>query len=146
MRGKDVIQRLMSRRDHEKDSYVNMAVKLGYKSPGSITDLLKNEDIYLSTFYKVCKYFGYVIVVMNPDDDTGKSDMVITMKRQPLPLTDTQGNPHRGRPRYAKAKRKPKYDRYRGVKISSDTPVLRSRVVRKKVIPGEAENECKNDT
>jgi hypothetical protein len=110
-----VIQRLFARRDPVKDSYANIASALGYKSTGSVTDMLARDDVMVSTLYKLCKYFGYVIVIMKPDDDTGKSDMVINMKKQPLPLMDRTGKTVRGRPRKRKLKTVPKRDRYRNI-------------------------------
>lgn len=124
MRAGDVVQRLLARRDPEKDSYVKIANALGYKSLSSVTNLLARDDIYVSTLYKLCKYFGYVIVVMNPKDDTGKSDMVISMKNQPLPLMDQNGNTVRGRPRKRKAARKTKRDMYRNRNERKATPIV----------------------
>lgn len=130
MRAGDVIQRLFARRDPEKDSYMNIALTLGYKSTGSVSDMLAHDDVMVSTLYKICKYFGYVIVVMNPNDPTGKSDMVISMKNQPLPLMDREGNTVRGRPRNRKLKRTPKRDRYRNVGPAPKPVVLRSCLVK----------------
>ena len=113
MRARDVVQRLLSRRDPDVDGYARIATALGYKSASSVTNLLARDDVYVSTLYKLCKYFGYVIVVMNPKDDTGKSDMVISMKKQPLPLMDQEGNYVRGRPRKCRTARKTKRDMYR---------------------------------
>lgn len=124
MRACDVIQRLLAKRDPVKDSYFRIAEALGYKTLSSVTNLLARDDVYVSTLYKMCKYFGYVIVVMKPDDPTGKSDMVINMKSQPLPLMDENGKTVRGRPRKRKAARRTKRDMYRNIRPASDKPVV----------------------
>ena len=112
---------------------MRIADALGYKSPAAITNMLARDDVYVSTLYKLCKYFGYVIVVMNPKDDTGKSDMVISMKNQPLPLMDQEGNTVRGRPRKCRTARKTKRDMYRNRNEGKTSPiVLRSCLVQKK--------------
>ena len=111
---------------------MRIADALGYKSPAAITNMLARDDVYVSTLYKLCKYFGYVIVVMNPKDDTGKSDMVISMKNQPLPLMDQEGNAMRGRPRKCRVARKTKRDMYRNRNEGKKPPVvLRSCRVKK---------------
>ena len=111
-----MIQRLLAKRDPDKDSYMRIADALGYKSPAAITNLLARDDVYVSTLYKLCKYFGYVIVVMKPDDDTGKSDMVINMKHNPMPLMDENGNVVRGRPRKRRSARRTKRDMYKSLR------------------------------
>lgn len=134
MRAGDVVQRLFSKRDPEKDTYVKMANRLGYKSTGSITDLLAKDDMYVSTLYKICKYFGYVIVIMNPKDNSGKSDMVISMKRQPMPLCDSEGKKMKGRPR-KKVYRPTKSDKYRNRSGKAPKPVvLKGSLVEKKEV------------
>lgn len=124
MRAGDVIQRLLSNRDPEKDSYMKIASALGYRSVSGVTNLLTRDDVCVSTLYKICKYFGYVIVVMNPNDDTGKSDMVISMKHQPLPLMNDKGEHIKGRPRKRKIKYSTKKDKYRGRSPASGKPVV----------------------
>lgn len=124
MRACDVVQRLLARRDPDKDSYAKIAVTLGYKSPATITNLFTRDDVYVSTLYKLCKYFGYVIVVMKPDDPSGKSDMVINMKHNPMPLMDENGNVVRGRPRKRKIARPTKRDMYKYGRERVKKPVV----------------------
>lgn len=133
MRACDVIQRLLAKRDPDKDSYFRIADALGYKSVSSITNLLARDDVYVSTLYKLCKYFGYVIVVMKPDDPSGKSDMVISMKSQPLPLMDNTGKRVKGRPRKRRVARRTKRDMYKAPRSPVGKPVvLKGCVVQKK--------------
>ena len=133
MRAGDVIQRLLSNRDPEKDSYMKIAAALGYRSVSGVTNLLTRDDVCVSTLYKICKYFGYVIVVMNPKDATGKSDMVISMKHHPLPLVNDKGERVKGRPRKRKIRYSTKKDKYRGTRpASGKAAVLNSCRVQKK--------------
>ena len=124
MRAGDIIQRLFARRDPEKDTYLNIAVALGYKSVSSVTDLLTRDDVCVSTLYKICKYFGYIIVVMKPDDPTGKSDLVVSMKHSPLPIMDQDGKTVKGRPRKRKFKYPTKRDKYRNIRPANNKPVV----------------------
>ena len=124
MRAGDVVQRLFARRDPNKDTYLRIADAMGYRSTGSITDLLRRDDMHVSTLYKLCKYFGYVILIMKPDDPTGKSDMVITMKPAPLPLMNDKGEPIKGRPRHRKMRRPTQYDRYKSKPAPITKPVV----------------------
>ena len=131
MRAGDIIQRLLAKRDPEKDSYMNIARALGYKSISGVTNMLTRDDVCVSTLYKLCKYFGYIIVVMNPADPSGKSDMVVTMKHQPLPLTNQEGKTVKGRPRRRKFARNTQRDRYKGLNPTRPV-VLQSCRVKKK--------------
>ena len=124
MRAGDIIQRLFARRDPDEDSYAKIAVTLGYKSPAAITNLFTRDDVYVSTLYKMCKYFGYVIVVMKPDDVSGKSDMVVSMKHSPLPITNQEGKTVKGRPRKRKFKYPTKRDKYKNIRPASNKPVV----------------------
>ena len=101
MRATNVVERLLTLRGDTP--LVDIAIKCGYKYAGSITSILNKDDIQVSTLYKIAKYFGYIIIVMNPNDDTGNSDMVISQEDEPLPfevLREHDKKP-RGRPRQA---------------------------------------------
>lgn len=124
MRAGDVVQRLFARRDPNKDTYLRIADAMGYRSTGTVTDLLRRDDMQVSTLYKLCKYFGYVILIMKPDDPSGKSDMVISMKPAPLPLMDETGKAVKGRPRKRKMRRKTQYDRYKNKPMPITGPVI----------------------
>ena len=99
MRATNVIERLLTLRGDTP--LIDVAIKTGIKYPGTISKIKDKEDVTVATLYKIAKYFGYIIVVMNPNDDTGNSDMVITQEDEPLPFEvsrSTDKKP-RGRPR-----------------------------------------------
>ena len=101
MRATNVIERLLAMRGNTP--LIDIATKTGMKYPGTISRLKDKEDVTVATLYKIAKYFGYIIVVMNPADDTGNSDMVITQEDEPLPfeVTTSLDKRARGRPRQA---------------------------------------------
>ena len=101
MRATNVVERLLTLRGDTP--LIDIALKCGYKYAGSIAGIMDKEDIQVSTLYKIAKYFGYIIVVMNPNDDTGNSDMVITQEDEPLPfeVLREQDKKPPGRPRQA---------------------------------------------
>jgi hypothetical protein len=101
MRATNVIERLLSLRGDTP--LVDIATKCGYKYAGSLNCIKDKDDVKVSTLYKVAKYFGYIIIVMNPNDDTGNSDMVITQEDEPLPfdVLRKQDAKPQGRPRQA---------------------------------------------
>lgn len=99
MRATNVIERLLAMRGNTP--LIDIAIKTGIKYPGTISKLKDKEDVTVATLYKIAKYFGYIIVVMNPADDTGNSDLVITQEDEPLPFVVSQSTDKRprGRPR-----------------------------------------------
>ena len=101
MRATNVIERLLTLRGNTP--LIDIAIKTGIKYPGTLTNIRSKEDVTVATLYKVAKYFGYIVVVMNPNDDTGNSDMVITQEDEPLPFEVTTNMDKRpvGRPRQA---------------------------------------------
>lgn len=101
MRATNVIERLLTLRGNTP--LIDVANKCGFKYPSILSGLKDKEDVKVSTLYKVAKYFGYVVIVMNPADDTGNSDMVITQEDEPLPFEVTTSMDKRpgGRPRQA---------------------------------------------
>ena len=101
MRATNVIERLLTLRGNTP--LIDIAIKTGIKYPGTLTNIRSKEDVTVATLSKVAKYFGYIVVVMNPNDDTGNSDMVITQEDEPLPFEVTTNMDKRpvGRPRQA---------------------------------------------
>ena len=101
MRATNVIERLLTLRG--ETPLIDVANKCGYKYAASLTGLTEKNDVTVATLYKVAKYFGYIIVVMNPADDTGNSDMVISQEDEPLPfeVSRTTDKKPRGRPKQA---------------------------------------------
>ena len=101
MRATNVVERLLALRGDTP--LVDIALKCGFKYASSISGIMDKEDIQVSTLYKIAKYFGYIIVVMNPNDDTGNSDMVISQEDEPLPfeVLREQDRKPPGRPKQA---------------------------------------------
>lgn len=101
MRATNVIERLLTLRGDTP--LIDVAIKSGIKHPGMLSGIRDKNDVTVATLYKIAKYFGYIIIVMNPNDDTGNSDMVISQEDEPLPfevLREHDKKP-RGRPRQA---------------------------------------------
>lgn len=101
MRATNVIERLLTLRGNTP--LIDVANKCGYKYASKLTDIKDRNDVTVATLYKIAKYFGYIIVVMNPADDTGNSDMVITQEDEPLPFEVSRSidKKPRGRPKQA---------------------------------------------
>ena len=101
MRATNVIERLLALRGDT--TLADIAYKSGLKHASMLSGINHKDDVTVSTLYKVAKYFGYIIIVMNPNDDTGNSDMVISQEDEPLPfdVLREQDKKAPGRPRQA---------------------------------------------
>ena len=101
MRATNVIERLLTLRGDTP--LIDVAMKCGFKYASKLTDIKDRDDVTVATLYKIAKYFGYIIIVMNPNDDTGNSDMVITQEDEPLPfeVLREQDKKPPGRPKQA---------------------------------------------
>ena len=91
MRATNVIERLLTLRGDTP--LIDVAIKSGIKHPGMLSGIRDKNDVTVATLYKIAKYFGYIIIVMNPNDDTGNSDMVISQEDEPLPFEKPRGRP-----------------------------------------------------
>ena len=84
IRAVDIIARLIeSRPDYE--SYKELARRAGFVSTITPSTLAKRKDVGVGLLFRVCRAFGYQIIVFNPNPPNGlQKAYVVGEKKSPI--------------------------------------------------------------